>query len=244
MLPVLAFLVLALPAAACADWSLVRGSGPLASFESSARPAVAVKTSCGFSTVAQGKMTVMLHDERSLDGMENGTVWYCLSARDGGDSQLAVALADANGRGWYPSNVGSQFENARILYSCGSDRPDTGDQRVFVRPVSLDPWMDAFKAHDAGWNASVLVSQYEWITSGNESKLLVEYREPWPSEKYPVIGALELDAFIDRANTAFSAIFSDTSLPTAGVEPFHWGHEGISARKLSQVLGITVNNDY
>ena len=95
MLPALAFLVLFLPAPADAGWELVRGSGPLASFESSARPAVAVKTSCGFSTVAQGKMTVMLHDERSLDGMENGTVWYCLSARDGAAGTPAT---------WVPSS--------------------------------------------------------------------------------------------------------------------------------------------
>jgi hypothetical protein len=241
MLPVLAFLVLALPAAACADWSLVRGSGPLASFESSARPAVAVKTSCGFSTVAQGKMTVMLHDERSLDGMENGTVWYCLSARDGGDSQLAVALADANGRGWYPSNVGSQFENARILYSCGSDRPDTGDQRVFVRPVSLDPWMDAFKAHDAGWNASVLVSQYEWLDTTSGTKLLVEYREPLAVEQCPIIEEADLKAFVLRANTAFSARFSE-GIPSDSITPYSWDSTGVSARLLSDVLGATTSN--
>ncbi len=240
MLPVLAFLILALPGAACADWALVRGSGPLASFESSARPAVAVKTSRDFVTVAQGKMTVMLHDERSLYGTENGTVWYCLSARDHGGSQLAVALADANGRDWYPSNVGSQFEDVRILYSCGSARPGTADQRVFVRPVQLDPWMDAFKAHDAGWNASVLVSQYEWLDSSSGTKLLVEYREPLAAELCPVIEEADLKAFILRANTAFSARFSE-GIPSDSITPYAWDSKGVSARLLSDVLGATTS---
>lgn len=243
LIPALAFLLLALPSAAAADWSLVRGSTPQAVFESTARPPVIVQASPDMVSVAKGKMTVLLRDGRSLAATENGTVWYSLNARDG--AQLAVALADAGvGREWYPGIIGTELEFTPVLYSSGKETYGSETQRVFLRQLHLDPWMEAFDAKDMGWTALTLVSQYEWITSGNESKLLVEYREPWPSEKYPVIGALELDAFIDRANTAFSAMFSDTSLPTAGVEPFHWGHEGISARKLSQVLGITVNNDY
>ncbi len=64
VLSLLAFLALSVPTAACAEWSLVRGSGNAASFESTARPTVAVKASPEFSSVAQGKMTVMLSTER------------------------------------------------------------------------------------------------------------------------------------------------------------------------------------
>ena len=66
ILPALVFLALFLPAPADAGWELVRGSGPQASFESSARPEVAVKAAPGFSTVAQGRMTVLLHEGNSL----------------------------------------------------------------------------------------------------------------------------------------------------------------------------------
>lgn len=242
LIPALAFLLLALPSAAAADWALVRGSGPQASFESSARPPVVVQPAPDMSTVQQGKMTVLLRDGRSITGTENGTVYYCLSARDG--AQLAVALADAGpGREWYPGIIGTELEFTPVLYSSGRDTYGSVTQRVFLRGIQLDPWMGAYAAKDMGWTASTLVSQYEWITSGSESKLLVEYREPWPSEKYPIIDDLSLDAFVDRANTAFSARFSSASLPTAGIEPYKWGHEGISARKLSNVLGITVTNE-
>ena len=243
LIPALAFLVLAFPSAAAADWSLVRGAAPQAVFESTARPPVIIQAAPDMVSVATGKMTVLLRDGRSLSGTENGTVWYSLNAREG--AQLAVALADAGpDREWYPGIIGTELEFTPILYSSGKDTYGSETQRVFLREPQIDPWMGAFAAKDMGWTALSLVSQYEWITSGSESKLLVEYREPWPSEKYPVIGARDLDAFIDRANTAFSARFSAASLPTAGVEPFQWGHEGISARKLSQVLGITVTNEY
>ena len=112
ILSVLAFLVFALPSTAAADWALVRGSGPLASFESTGRPEVAVKAAPGFSTVTCGKMTVLLHEGRSLTSDLNGTVWYCLSAR-GDEAQIAVALADAGGRTWYPGILGSPLNSPR-----------------------------------------------------------------------------------------------------------------------------------
>ena len=236
---ILAFLVLSLPCTASADWALVRGSGPLASFESSARPAVAIKASPEFFTVAQGKMTVLLHEDRSLDGVANGTVWYCLSARPD-DSQLAVALADAGELKWYPGIAGSNLEGITILYTSGSDRPGTVTQRVFVRPIQLDPWMDAFKADGVGWNASVLVSQYEWLDSTSGSKLLVEYREPLPVEKEPVIIPEKLEKFIHRADTSFSALFpEDSSIEASSITPYVWNSEGVSSRLLSDVLGTT-----
>ena len=74
ILPALAFLALSLSSPAHAGWELVRGSGPQASFESSARPEVAVKAAPGFSTVAQGKMTVLLHEGRSLEGDRKSVV--------------------------------------------------------------------------------------------------------------------------------------------------------------------------
>ncbi|MBQ4076278.1 MAG: DUF4851 domain-containing protein [Mailhella sp.] len=237
ILPVLAFLVLALPCIADAGWELVRGSGPQASFESSARPEVAVKAAPGFSTVAQGKMTVLLHEGNSLTTYLDGTVWYCLSAH-GDHAQLAVALADAGGEAWYPGMLGSSLESAEILYSCGPERPGSVTQRVFVRQVQLDPWMQAFKAADAGWNGSLLVSQYEWLDSSSENKLLVEYREPLNSEKCPVIIPEELDKFIDRANVSFSARFAgEGHVEASSITPYPWNSENVSSRLLSEVLG-------
>ena len=93
ILAVLAFLAVAMPSGAFAQWSVLRGAGDLASFESTARPTVAVKPSPDFVTVAQGKMTVALSMDRSRTDTEAGMVWYCLSA--GKNAQLAVALADA-----------------------------------------------------------------------------------------------------------------------------------------------------
>ena len=239
ILPVLAFLVLALPCIADAGWELVRGSGPQASFESSARPEVAVKAAPGFSTVAQGKMTVLLHEGNSLTTYLDGTVWYCLSAH-GDHAQLTVALADAGGEAWYPGILGSSLESAKILYSCGSDRPGSVTQRVFVRQLQLDPWMQAFKAADAGWNGSLLVSQYEWLDSGSRNKLLVEYREPLNTEKCPVIIPEELDKFIDRANVSFSARFAgEGRVEASSITPYPWNSDNVSASLLSDVLGAT-----
>lgn len=239
ILSVLAFLVLALPCTAAADWALVRGSGPLASFESTGRPEVAVKAAPGFSPVSCGKMTVLLHEGRSLTTDLNGTVWYCLSAR-GDEAQIAVALAEAGGRTWYPGILGSPLEFTRVLYCCSKDVPGSVTQRVFVREPHLDPWMSAFKEKGAGWNASILVSQYEWLDSSSGSKLLVEYREPLASEKCPIISPEELDRFVDRANVAFSARFSGECLVRASaIDPYPWNSEGVSARLLSDVLGAT-----
>ena len=239
ILPALVFLALFLPAPADAGWELVRGSGPQASFESSARPEVAVKAAPGFSTVAQGRMTVLLHEGNSLTTWLNGTVWYCLSAR-GDHAQLAVALADAGGGTWYPGILGSSLESAKILYSCGPDSPDSVTQRVFVRQIQLDPWMQAFKAADAGWNGSLLVSQYEWLDSSSRNKLLVEYREPLNTEKCPVIIPEELDTFIDRANVSFSARFAgEGHVEASSITPYPWNSDNVSARLLSDVLGAT-----
>ena len=239
ILAALALFVLVLPSSALADWRLVRGSGPQASFESSARPEAAVKTAPGFATVAQGKMTVLLHQGRSLAGELNGTVWYCLSAQ-GDKAQLAVALADAGDETWYPGIRGSSLESTTILYSCGSDRPGTVTQRVFVRQLDSDPWMQAFKAMDAGWNGSLLVSQYEWLDSTRTSKLLVEYREPLNTEKCPVIIPEELDKFIDRANVSFSARFAgEEPIDASAITPYPWNSRNISSRLLSDVLGST-----
>ena len=237
--PILAFLILAFPCGADAGWELVRGSGPQASFESSARPEVAVKAAPGFSTVAQGKMTVLLHEGNSLTTYLNGTVWYCLSAR-GDHAQLAVALADAGGETWYPGILGSSLESTKILYSCGPESPDSVTQRVFVRQMQLDPWMQAFKAADAGWNGSLLVSQYEWLDSGSQNKLLVEYREPLYTERCPVIIPEELDKFIDRANVSFSARFAgEQSIEASDITPYPWNSDNVSASLLSDVLGAT-----
>ena len=239
ILPALALLALALSCPAHAGWELVRGSGPQASFESSARPEVAVKAAPEFSTVAQGKMTVLLHEGRSLEGGLDGTVWYCLSAH-GDKAQLAVALASANGEKWYPGIFGSSLESTKILYACGPDRPGTVTQRVFVRQIRLDPWMPVFKAKDAGWNGSLLVSQYEWLDSGSRNKLLVEYREPLNTEKCPVIIPEELDTFIDRANVSFSARFAgEGRVEASSIAPYPWNSDNVSASLLSDVLGAT-----
>lgn len=239
LLSLLAFLALSVPSAACADWSFVRGSGETATFESTARPTVAVKASPGFTTVAQGKMSVMLSGERQLPRTDPGTVWYCLSARDG--AQLAVALADAGSRHWYPGIMETNLEFLPVLYRCGGDRPGSVTQRVFIRPVQLDPWMGAFDRSGKGWTAGVFVSQYEWIVNNGECKLLVEYREPYASERCPIVDDAQLRAFVQRADTAFSARFGENGdIPVSGVRPYAWGHEGISSNLLGVVLGSTM----
>ena len=153
---------------------------------------------------------------------------------------LQLAQADAGGGTWYPGILGSSLESAKILYSCGPDSPDSVTQRVFVRQIQLDPWMQAFKAADAGWNGSLLVSQYEWLDSSSLNKLLVEYREPLNTEKCPVIIPEELDTFIDRANVSFSARFAgEGHVEASSITPYPWNSDNVSARLLSDVLGAT-----
>jgi len=235
--PALAFLLLAFPSVASAEFFLVRGAGSEASFESTARPTVAVKASPELLTLAQGKMTVPFAVERGAFVTVPGTVWYCLSAREG--AQLAVVLAEAGQRQWYPGLLGTNLEGINILYSCGSDKPASVTQRVFLRPVQLDPWMPAFAAQGMGWTATVMVSQYEWILDNGENKLLVEYREPCPAERCPVVQDTELKAFIKRANTAFSARFyKNSDIAATSIQAYDWGSSGISARLLSSVLGV------
>ena len=239
----LAVLVLSLPSAACAQWELVRGAGAVAPFESTAKPTVAVKASPDFATVAQGKMTVLLSTERGMPVTEPGTVWYWLSAREG--AQLAVALADAGSMYWYPGILETNLEFLPVLYSCGSDRPGSVTQRVFLRPVHLDPWMKAFDAKGAGWTAGVLVSQYEWIVNNSEDKLLVEYREPYASERCPIVEDSYLRTFIQRADTAFSARFGESGdIAAASLRPYPWESNGVSSRLLRVVLGSTMEHPF
>lgn len=239
----LAFLALSVPSAACAEWALVRGSDDSSVFASTARPTVAVKAAPGLEVVAQGKMTVLFSTERSLSCSEPGTVWYSLSA--GENAQLAVALADAGSNHWYPGIKATNLEFLPILYACGSDKPGSVTQRVFIRPVHLDPWMNAFAAHGRGWTAGVLVSQYEWITNNGVSKLLVEYREPYASERCPLIDTDEVRAFVQRADTSFSARFGENgSIPADSVHTYAWGHAGISSSLLSTVLGTATEHSF
>ena len=243
LLTLFAFLALSLPATASAEWSLVRGAGANAAFESTARPTVAVKASPSFAVVAQGKMTVMLSTERELPRSVPGTVWYCLSADEG--AQLAVALADADSKYWYPGIMETDLEFLPILYACGSDAPESVTQRVFIRPIELDPWMSAFSAHGKEWTASVMDSQYEWILDNGASKLLVEYREPCATEKCPIISSAELKAFVQRADTSFSARFGKNGTISADtVRAYEWGNSGVSSRLLSNVLGSTMDNPF
>lgn len=239
----LAFLVLSLPSASFAQWELVRGAGSATPFESTAKPTVAVKASPGFATVAQGKMSVLLSTARALPVTEPGTVWYWLSAKEG--AQLAVVLADAGSRGWYPGIMETNLEFLPVLYSCGSDRPGSVTQRVFLRPVHLDPWMKAFDAKGAGWTAGVLVSQYEWIVDNSKEKLLVEYREPYASERCPIVEDGYLKTFIQRADTAFSARFGENGdIVASTVRPYPWASNGVSSRLLSVVLGSTMEQPF
>lgn len=243
VLPVLILLALALPSAARAEFSLVRGSGTVASFESTAKPVVAVKASPALVTVAQGKMTVPLASEEGPSAAFSGTVWYCLSAGNG--AQLAVSLADAGSRYWRPGIRDTNLEFVPVLYACGSDKPGTVTQRVFIRPVQLDPWMPAFAARGEGWNAGVMVSQYEWILNNGESKLLVEYREPFASERCPIVTDTELKTFVQRADTAFSARFGENGdIAADTVRPYDWGRFGVSAGLLTAVLGTTMEHPF
>lgn len=243
MLAVLAFLAVAMPSGAFAQWSVLRGAGDLASFESTARPTVAVKPSPDFVTVAQGKMTVALSMDRSRTDTEAGMVWYCLSA--GKNAQLAVALADAGSRYWAPGIAATNLEFLPVLYSCGSDRPGSVTQRVFIRPVHLDPWMKAFAGHDAGWRADTLVSQYVWILNNGGEKLVVEYREPLASEKCPIVEDSFLRAFVQRADTAFSARFGKNGdIAASSLTPYDWNRNDVSPRLLGAVLGTTMERPF
>ena len=240
---VLAFLALSLPCSAFAEWSVLRGAGPEASFESTARPTVAVKASPGLAVVAQGRMTVSLTTDRSFSGTGEGLVWYCLSA--GKNTQLAVALADAGSRFWAPGIMGTNLEFLPVLYGCSSDRYGSVTQRVFVRPVHLDPWMPAFAGHGAGWTAGVLVSQYVWILDNGGQKLLVEYREPLASEGCPMVDDAALRDFVHRADTAFSARFGENGdISASSLVPYAWERNGVSPRLISAVLGTTTERAF
>ena len=172
-----------------------------------------------------------------------GTVWFCLSADEG--AQLAVALADADSMYWDPGIMGTILEVLPVLFACGSDKPESVTQRVFIRPDKLDPWMGAFTAHGKGWTASVMVSQYEWILGNGASKLLVVYREPCATEKCPIIGSEELKAFVQRADTSFSARFGKNGTISADtVRAYEWGSSGVSSRLLSTVLGSTMDKPF
>ena len=94
-----------------------------------------------------------------------------------------------------------------------------------------------------GWTAGVMVSQYEWIVNNGDSKLLVEYREPLATERCPIVEDAELKAFVQRADTAFSARFGENGDISADmVRPYAWGDSGVSSRLLSTVLGSTMDN--
>ena len=237
ILSVLVLLALTCPAAAHAEFELVRGAGQDAMFLSTARPALAVKAAPELMPVSEGKMTVLIPDGRSIMKNNVVTVWYGLRAHN--QAQLVFSLAEGTcSRDWYPGILGTNLEFLPVLYSCGSDRASSVTQRVFIRPVQLDPWMEAFDQHGYGWTASLLVSQYEWIVNNGKNKVLVEYREPCASEGCPVIIPEEIRDFVHRANTSFSARFVEHGdISSSQITPWGWNHTGVSSRLLSSVLG-------
>ncbi|WP_298067184.1 DUF4851 domain-containing protein [uncultured Mailhella sp.] len=214
----------------------VRGSGLDAVFLSTARPALEVKASPGFMPVSHGKMTVPVAEDRSLARKHSATVWYGLQAHD--EMQLVVSLAESDELDWYPGLVGRELESIPILYTSGGDEAGSVTQRVFIRPAEGDPWTDAFAQKGLDSAADLMVSQYEWIVSNGKDKVLIEYREPCGLEAVPVLLPEQLRAFIQRANTSFSAHFvGNGTIPASQVTPWGWNHEGVSSRLLGTVLG-------
>lgn len=226
----------------CAGSSIYRGvDASSGAFVSTASPVVSVVPAEGYENVLSGYTLCRVPYENSMMNVASSDVWFSLASKE--DSQLVSVLAECFSEViWEVRPVGVEFQTLRVFYERNGVSPSDATVHVYLRPASRDPWTPLFAA--AGkpvWEGSTLVARYEWSSSTEQDKLIVEYREPAPALMDGVNPRLiDLEAFIGRSQKAFT--LEGVTLP---VTPVQSSTVGISDRLLAPVIGsVTTSQLY
>ena len=227
-------LLVAAALSGCAG-SYYRGVDGSGAFVSTVRPEVAVIPAAGFETVFSGSTLCLAKQGDAFMATIPVQVWYGLSA--GTDRQLAVLLAECPAEwNWNVSSHGAEYQKYRLLREMRGADAGSPDLFVYIRPARQDAFSAALG--QAAWAEDCLVARYEWLSSANHVKLVVDYREPATAAAEDlVMEPAAVSAFISRAQASFSRERLDSK---ENVQP----GRSISARlpdsSLSAMLGSVV----
>ena len=218
----------------CAGSAIYRGmDASSGAFVSTASPVVSVTSAEGFENVLSGYTLCRVPYEDSMMTSTSSSVWFSLQEREG--AQLVTMLAECPSDViWEIRPVGVDFQRLKVFYERNGVSPNDATVHVYLRPASMDPWSPLFAAAGKpGWEGSTLVARYEWTSTTEQDKLIVEYREPAPEileGMNPRI--VDLEAFIGRSQQAFTL-----GGVTTPVNPVPRQSVLISDRLLAPVIG-------
>ena len=218
----------------CAGMELYRGLDTSTNaFVSTAYPPVLVQPSEDFKNVSYGAVPLRVAESDGMLMTIPVDAWYALYYSN--RAQMAVVVAECSDRWiWEISALGVEYQRLPILRSYYGDGPQDATLYVYVRTGSRDPWMPVFAEAGSSWEGDILVARYEWCTSHDTDKLLLEYREPLPAPRDELLGRQTLiTEFLERAQAAFSL----AQVPDAVVKGNTRRDLNIPDRLLAPVVG-------
>ena len=223
----------------CAGSSVYRGvDASTGAFVSTSSPTVSVKAAEGYENVLAGYTLCRVPYENSFMNSVSSNVWFSLQERDG--SQLVSMLAECpTGLIWEVRPVGVDYQRLKVFYESNGVGPHDATVHVYLRPASMDPWTPLYAgAGKTTWQGSTLVARYEWTSSTQKDKLVVEYREPAPEILAGMNPRLtDISAFLERSQKAFK--LEGVTMP---VSPVTRVGVGISDTLLAPVVGAVSTN--
>ncbi len=190
----------------CAGSEVYRGlDASNGAFVSTYSPSVSVQPAEGYENVLSGYTLCRVPFENGFANSVSTSVWFSLYKSEG--SQLVAMLAECPiDLIWELSPVAVDYRLLKVYYESNGVNPNDATVHVYVRPVNMDPWTPLYiKAGKAEWQGNTLVARYEWTSSTEKEKLVVEYREPAPQLLEGMSPKMtDLSAFIERSRKAFA----------------------------------------
>ena len=190
----------------CAGSPIYRGmDAESGAFVSTSSPVVSVLPAEGYENVVAGYTLCRVPYENSMMNTVSSRVWFSLESGEG--SQLVTFLAECSSETlWEVRPIGVDFQTLKVFYERSGVSPSDATVHVYLRPASMDPWTPLFaSAGKPVWEGWTLVARYEWTSTGEKEKLVVEYREPAPElleGMNPRVA--DLEGFIERSQKSFA----------------------------------------
>ena len=203
------------------------------SFISQAKPQVAVRAAEGFGLLRSGHTFCTVPYDDSLIGGYSAETWYSLSGRE--DAHLAVVFAECGGNWvWSLGGHGQEYHAYRLVYENIGAEAGSEDVRVYIRPLSRDPWLAGDAEASRGWGNGVLAARFDRLANAERNKLIIEYREPLPVRADEFLPTRdEVFAFLERARAAY-----EEGLPGSGAPSLRRsGRPAPSDRLIGAVIG-------
>ena len=181
----------------------------------------------------------------AVAGIPSAQGWYALHADKNG-AQLAAILAEApQGLRWPINSAFNEHRGARSLRTGEETRDGVQFSTwTFVRPADNDPWMPLYMEKGQGWKGDLLVRQYAWWGMNENSKLVIEYREPLPADVLLPLAddPASRSAFERRADASFTLLRKDGGdmFPEVIAKVERGAGKELKLRRLADVLGEVI----